>query len=333
MANETPLSDIRDNPIRVIVFDHTPELREAVATVLRRRGYDVHACERGREALALMDQHEFEVMVTNASTTQASSSDFVAVAKSRWPSLEVVMVSGAMSLDTALEAIQQHVYEVLEIPIDIARLERTVRNAADHARMAKERERLLNELNRQNEQLERQVRNVTRELREKSFRDELTGLYNYRHFTKTFETELSRVQRYERSLSLVMMDLDHFKKLNDTLGHQKGNEVLAAVAQVLSDGCRSSDYAVRYGGEEFALILPETSKLAAKHIVDRIRIGVEELKVCYTTKEGEDKTVTISSGIAAAPEDGLTPDALIRQADAALYQAKASGRNCIVLAS
>ncbi|HNT35787.1 MAG TPA: hypothetical protein PKH07_12420, partial [bacterium] len=76
MANETPLSDIRDNPIRVIVFDHTPELREAVATVLRRRGYDVHACERGREALALMDQHEFEVMVTNAATAQTSSSDF-----------------------------------------------------------------------------------------------------------------------------------------------------------------------------------------------------------------------------------------------------------------
>lgn len=332
MAQEIESTSSSDNPIRVIVFDHTPELREAVASVLRRRGYEVYACDKSRDALSLMDVHEFEVMVTNATTTQLTGSDVIATAKSRWPSLEVVMVSGTISLDTALEAIQQHVYEVLEIPIDIARLERTVRNAADHSRMARERERLLKELNRQNEKLERQVRNVTRELHEKALRDELTGLYNYRHFTKTFETELSRVQRYERSLSLVMMDLDHFKKLNDNLGHQKGNEVLAAVAQVLSDGCRTCDYAVRYGGEEFALILPETSKLAAKHIVDRIRIEVENLNVQYTTQEGENMTVTISSGIAAAPEDGLTTDALIQRADAALYQAKANGRNCIVLA-
>lgn len=320
------------NKTRILIYDHIQNLREAVATVLERKGCEVYPCATVADAVETLEKQQIDVIIANSTTPNHTGTDIIPLAKERWSYIEIVLISSAISLDAALEAIQKHVYEVLELPLDTTRLERTVRNAADHARMAKERVRLLNELNQQNELLERQVRTVTRELREKSIRDELTGLFNYRYFLKTLETELSRVQRYERTMSLAMLDLDHFKKLNDALGHQKGNEVLSRVSLVMEEGCRNSDLPIRYGGEEFALILPETSKLAAKHLVDRIRIEVEQLGIKYETEDGLPMIVTISAGIAAAPEDGITSEQLIRKADAALYRAKANGRNQIQMA-
>ena len=330
----TPAHNVSQaNSSKILVLDHIPELRRGIAEVLIRKGYQVEQASDGQDALDKLDQERYKILIANATTGQVTGVDIIPFAKRRWPHLEIIVMSNSISLDSALEAIQYQVYEVLELPVDISRLERSVRNAIEHARMLGEREKLLLELDRQNELLEKQVRTVTKELREKSIRDELTGLYNYRHFLKALERELSRVQRYQRTMSLAMLDLDHFKKLNDNLGHQQGNQVLVQVSEVLKDGCRASDIPVRYGGEEFAIILPETSKKAARGIVDRIRLEVQNLKVSYQNDANENCFVTISAGIAAAPEDATSSEHLIRKADSALYAAKASGRNCLCLSS
>ena len=167
------------------------------------------------------------------------------------------------------------------------------------------------------------------ELHEISIRDSLTGLYNRKHLMETLDKEVSRSQRHSHSFSLLVIDIDHFKKYNDTYGHLAGDEVLRRLAAVFTKSIRSSDYAARYGGEEFIIILPETGAGQGVEAVERIRHKMAEERF-----GGEDESikVTISVGVASYPENGEDAETVIRNADAALYEAKELGRNRVVLA-
>ncbi len=163
--------------------------------------------------------------------------------------------------------------------------------------------------------------------------DGLTGLFNRRHFNLTLAQEWARASRNGRSLSLVLLDIDHFKRYNDAYGHQAGDACLIEVAGVLkAHARRSGDCAARYGGEEFALILPELSSAQAGEIAERIRQAVAELAL---PNSGSDSgIVTVSIGVAArVPGDTMRPEDLLRLADEALYAAKHEGRNRVVSAS
>lgn len=166
-------------------------------------------------------------------------------------------------------------------------------------------------------------------LREMTTRDALTGLYNRREMERFLFEEIDRCARYERTLSVVMIDIDHFKRLNDTYGHQAGDEVLRWVASILRGGVRTTDRAIRYGGEEMALILPETDAAAAHLVADRLRAQIAGDGIVITDEAGNSQrvTVTFSAGVAAFPRLGRTGEALIAAADQALYAAKRGGRN------
>jgi diguanylate cyclase (GGDEF)-like protein len=156
--------------------------------------------------------------------------------------------------------------------------------------------------------------------------DELTGLANVRAFLSILDRELERSRRFDTPLGLVMVDLDDFKRVNDTHGHQQGDEVLAHVAGVLRDVSRELDTAARYGGEELAVVLPQTDAAGAALLAERMRSAVEALRVPRVGGKGT-IGVTASFGVAAVPEDGVERSALIAAADAALYAAKAGGKN------
>lgn len=158
--------------------------------------------------------------------------------------------------------------------------------------------------------------------------DEMTELYNYRTFRQLLSAELSRAARYGKQMSVVMIDVDHFKSVNDTYGHPRGDEVLRAVARVLDKARRRVDIVARYGGEEFALILPETGPEGAKMVAERIRKAIERTKIM------KERPVTISAGVATfSGQKGRTDETLIARADAALYKAKKKGRNRVETAS
>ncbi|MDR2728278.1 MAG: diguanylate cyclase [Chitinispirillales bacterium] len=161
--------------------------------------------------------------------------------------------------------------------------------------------------------------------------DGLTGLFNHRHFQKIIETKLSASTRYNEPLSLVLCDIDFFKKLNDTYGHPFGDIVLKGVAAKLESSIRMDiDAAARYGGEEFVLILDKTNAEAAHDTVDRIRQSIEAMVFKTTDGRTEVKT-SMSFGIAAFPKHGQKPAELIKNADTALYEAKKTGRNRVVV--
>ena len=163
-------------------------------------------------------------------------------------------------------------------------------------------------------------------LEHKNQRDERTGLWNQSYFKQRMIQEISEARRHSRPLSLVVCDIDRFKKLNDKFGHQFGNHVLEKIAQTLSSG-RTSDIACRYGGDEFVLILPSTNIQQGYEVVERIRIAIESI----TWPGKSNLVVTASFGISDTVSVGeeATPEAMFKFADSALYKAKQNGRNSV----
>ena len=159
-----------------------------------------------------------------------------------------------------------------------------------------------------------------------SVTDELTGLFNRRRFDEVLDTEVERAKRFGQSMALVLLDIDDFKQVNDTYGHQQGDVVLREVGRVLRESCREIDEPARYGGEELAVVLPGTDLQGAYLLAERVRQGVEALRLPLMVAEGEIQ-VTASLGVAALPESADDQDGLVAAADAAMYDAKRAGKN------
>lgn len=159
-----------------------------------------------------------------------------------------------------------------------------------------------------------------------AYKDPLTGLYNRRFFEEKIGTEFARCMRYQRQLQLAMLDLDHFKQINDSHGHQKGDDVLKTAAQVLLGNSRKTDIPVRYGGEELLLVLPETSAQHAFNVVEKVRLAIADETAARTGV-----CVTVSIGIAGFGDGNDSIEQLIQSADRMLYAAKTRGRNRTVV--
>jgi two-component system cell cycle response regulator len=183
-------------------------------------------------------------------------------------------------------------------------------------------------------EIQRDLMRKTNELEEAKERltrlsvtDELTGLHNRRHFRERFELEVRRATRYYHPLSVIMLDIDHFKRVNDTHGHPVGDEVLQRLGHIIEEHLRETDIKARYGGEEFIMALPETTPEIARRIADRLRESIEE--EVFETEAGP-LSITASLGVASGLGD-LDAESLVNQADKALYRAKRDGRNRVIL--
>jgi len=231
--------------------------------------------------------------------------------------LSALVVAAFDPLDGALEgSVQWHEVDDIFIPGGVA-LILLLACLADEVRRGRQRERqladLYSELLRKDAELERLA--IT---------DPLTGLYNRRFFQSRLGVEIERAKRYGRVLSLVMLDVDNFKEINDQRGHQFGDHVLAEVGKILTGNVRGSDIVCRYGGEEFAVLLPETPPEQAGRAAEKLRTLLKE-----RFRGGRDPVaLTVSLGVASYPSPGVADENdLVRRADAALYEAKGRGRD------
>ena len=207
--------------------------------------------------------------------------------------------------------------------------------AIENSLLREKNRRFKKELEKAQDELERKVKERTfelmeanRKLNELSITDGLTGLYNHRYFLRKLETEFGKALRYGRSLALLLLDIDHFKEVNDRYGHRCGDLVLKNVAGLLKDHLRNSDAAARCGGDELAIILPETDKSKASKVAEKLRGQLGESSFAWN---GELFSITCSIGVAAIPDIGIDDwNAFVETADKSLYRAKREGRNTVV---
>lgn len=221
----------------------------------------------------------------------------------------IIMLTGQGSVDIAVEALKTGAQDYLiKSKITAEALRRAVLNAIEKVRM-------------QHELARKQA-----ELQRLASEDELTGLSNRRHLLTRLEEELGRSRRYRLALSVLLIDLDHFKRINDTYGHLIGDEVLERLGQMLRGSLRRSDLAGRFGGEEFCVVAAHTNADSARAFAERIRRMVGELN--FAPQGKPPFHVTCSIGVATADE-ATTATQLLARADEALYRAKNNGRNCV----
>ncbi len=193
-----------------------------------------------------------------------------------------------------------------------------------------ERKQVEKRLRQANDKLQGQLIEIgllQSKLREQAIRDPLTNLFNRRYLEETLERELSRAARENYPICLIMMDIDHFKRVNDTYGHEAGDLVLKAISEALSEHSRRGDFACRFGGEEFVVVMPNISLETAYERAEHLRQSLTLLRVPY---EYYSLSVTISMGIACYPENGQTRETILRAADQAMYGAKEAGRDHIL---
>ncbi len=200
------------------------------------------------------------------------------------------------------------------------------RKGGDHALTERDRERL--------DQIARRMVYPIQQkrLRAQAFTDVMTGLENHRRFRMRLDEEVRRAYRYGHPISLLLLDIDHFKHTNDTYGHLGGDAILRQIGALLRRSVRSFDVPARYGGEEMAVILPETSAVDAAMLAERIRRAVEESRFALPDVPDANVRLTVSLGVATLPDHAAGDAALIERADAALYRAKRGGRNAVCVA-
>jgi diguanylate cyclase (GGDEF)-like protein len=207
---------------------------------------------------------------------------------------------------------------VLDETGQVAQLQVSSRDITD----SKHNERRLEEAQRKLRQQQDMLQDVNSKLSELASLDGLTQLRNRRAFEERLEDETRRWRRHGSTVSLVLLDIDHFKSYNDTFGHPKGDEVLRAVGRLVRRSLRSSDFAARYGGEEFAIILPNTDRAGSLVVAEQLRRAIEDAT-------WEDRPITASVGVATMGEEISTSEELVDFADRALYRSKQAGRNCV----
>ncbi|CAN5267973.1 diguanylate cyclase [soil metagenome] len=237
------------------------------------------------------------------------------------PYIPIILVTARDSTEDKVEGLDAGADDYLTKPVNFPELEARVRSMLRIKRLQDQ----LDETNAELEEMNQQLVKL-------SITDGLTELFNHRHIHELLGEEFERSARTGESIAVVMMDLDHFKAVNDTHGHPTGDVILHETAGMIRDTAREIDMPGRYGGEEFIAILPETDEQAAVNFAERVRSAIEE----HEYRDGETLVrMTVSCGVAASASGGNvdTPQGLLKRADDALYAAKEGGRNRVIRAS
>lgn len=310
---------------KILVVDDAKTQLDWLVGILEREGYEVHTAATGEEAIKSVRKDPPDLVLLDMVLPGLGGHEVLRIVKARPEEhfIPVIITSQKTDMESKVRGLRLGADDYVAKPLDeaeiLARCNSMLRIKG-----------LQDELRHSNDQLMA----AKRELQEMSVTDALTRLRNRRFFDERIVEEFRRASRYSDPLSLIMVDLDHFKEVNDHFGHPMGDVVLREAAEVIRASTREPDICSRYGGEEFAVILPKTHLTGALAVAERIwkELGSKVYRLTGPSSQVEERRVTASLGIAAYPYLDITSAELIlKYADAALYQAKESGRNTICL--
>ena len=301
---ETPL---------ILVVDDNPDNLEIISTRLRFRGYDVVTADRGDVAIAQVRETSPDLILLDIMMPDMDGYEVARRVRQEEeiPYIPIIVVTARDSTEDKVTGLDAGADDYLTKPINFPELEARVRSMLRIKR------------------LQDQLEEKNRELEQLSISDGLTGLFNHRHMHELLQEEFERSGRTGEPLSVIMFDLDRFKQVNDTYGHQAGDAVLKELADILRETAREIDKLGRYGGEEFMVILPGSDAEAGRTFAERVRENVEKQQ--FDIHADHALHMTISAGVATYPADDADgPRRLVHYADQALYSAKNNGRNRVV---
>jgi diguanylate cyclase (GGDEF)-like protein len=329
---------------RILVVEDDQIVARVFEALLPRHGYDTDVVFDAEQGLRLLASEPYDLLISDIVLPGISGIELLRRVKSRWPDLDVILMSAYADMESVLEALQEGVYDYLVKPFDdINEVLHKVERALEKRRILLENKRLVEYLRQANAQiegmnreLEKQVADRTAELEEANLRleqltltDDVTGLFNQRFLHGRLGEEFERARRYGHGLAILMLDLDYFKQVNDSHDHLFGTRVLRRVGKILVSNVRSMDMVVRYGGDEFVVLLPHTRLDLAVPVGERLR---SEVELSDVGDAGEPYHASTSVGVAAIREtQAESAEELLRAADKALYLAKATGRNRVAV--
>lgn len=290
---------------RVLIADDDAEFRSLLVRRAKKMGLAITEFDNGREAVEALRRDSFDLLVVDLYMPGFTGLEVVQQALARDPDMQAIILTGAATVETAVEALRSGVYDYLTKPLDsLADFELTVTRALEHRRLILENQRLFAEVQRL------------------AITDPLTGLYNRRRLDEALTSEFERARRYRRPLSMIMLDMDSLKTINDTYGHPAGDTALKLVAAAIRSQIRRVDLPARFGGDEFIVLLPEVEHAVAMRIAERIRNQLRP-------KRPTDDMFTVSGGVAQLQAEHASAEDLLRTVDQALYRAKRDGGDCM----
>ncbi len=285
---------------KVLIVDDAPDTLDIIQKLLSYEGYVVILATTGEEGVKKVEEEKPDVVLMDINLPGIDGTEALKKIRKINPIQSVIMLTAYATVDNAIRALKEGASDFVKKPFENEHLIHIVNQALEKYRTLRERN------------------NLEEEVRRLSLTDDLTGLYNHRNFFKTLESELTRLRRQKTSLSLLMFDLDNFKKYNDAYGHLEGDRVLKKIGEIIKHSIRHNvDSGYRYGGDEFAALLIGASLEQALTIAERIRSTIE-------TAGFED--ITVSIGLAEY-RDGFDLERFVKSADDAMYAAKHSGGN------
>ncbi|WP_119167940.1 PleD family two-component system response regulator [Algihabitans albus] len=296
----------------ILVIDANVRSGSRMKEYLENAGYDALLCTSKDSALQICQTDRFDLIITAIEIAGEDGLRLCSQFRSREATryVPILMVLEDMDLQRLAKGLDLGVTDYVVKPVDRNELEARVRT---QIRRRRYHDRLRSVLDR----------SVSM-----AFTDGLTGIYNRRYMSAHLDRKLMEIAETGKPVSIMLFDIDHFKRVNDTHGHAIGDEVLKAVTDHVSESVRETDLLARYGGEEFVLVMPATDVEIALKVADRIRERLSHQKI-PAGPDGSDVIVTISAGVASTFDPLETPDALLKRADEALYAAKQNGRNLV----
>jgi len=291
----------------ILIVNNNAATRNSTKAVLEESGYHTFISSSAKEAIKLLETTTVDIVITDVVLPDQDGLEFTDLIKQNHDVDVIVMTdySGNYSYE---DVIYRGASDLVFKPVRPEELLLRLKRVIKERQLNKERAQMLGKL----EKL--------------AITDGLTKLYNLRHFYNQLEIEIDRCNRYGHHIALLLLDIDHFKVYNDTYGHLEGDKVLVRLGQIINSCLRTMDSAYRYGGEEFTIILPETTGDEATNVAGRLKTAVE--LECFLPEPGKIYTITISIGVTEYHNDEKISDFILR-ADKAMYKSKATGRNRI----
>jgi len=315
--------------MNILIVDDEVAIRELVGEILEGDGHVVTLAENGEDALDKFKRSWHEIVFSDFRMPKMNGIELLGAIKEINANTQFVIMTSHASINNSIDALKLGAFDYIIKPFDDLDV---VTNAANRAISnlsgIRRKQDLLNTLARQNENLEE----LNKEFRELAIRDGLTGLFNHRYAEERLKEEFDRAARFERELSVLFMDLDHFKFFNDAHGHQAGDEVLQILSAIMTEVLRESDTLARWGGEEFVVIALETTREEACMLAERIRKAVTKHAFPNAAQQPLG-IVSLSIGVASKSIGTDSYEQLLRLADDAVYSAKDAGRNRTVFCS